>query len=97
MKDNNDQVRAMHIRTSTHTTTRPVAKLISLEVQDRKQNDSITLEGTESINSDVGNEDIQKKADIDTFHTCLVREATFKAIQQMKKWNHMLGLAPEDI
>jgi len=41
---NDGQVRAARIRTSTHTTTRPVAKLYPLEVQDGKQSDSTISE-----------------------------------------------------
>jgi len=92
IKGNDDQVRAAHIRMSTHSTTRPVAKLYPLEVQDGKQNITTTPETKEIVNS-AANEDIQKTVDATT-HT---RAAASKAIQQMKEWNRMLGPAPEDV
>ena len=94
IKGNDDQVRAAHIR-STYLTTRPVAKLYPLEVQDGKQNVTTIPETKEIVNS-VANEDIQKTVDVTT-RTHPVRAAASKAIQQMKEWNRMLGQAPEDV
>ena len=79
IKGNDDQVRATHIRTSTHSTTRSVAKLYPLEVQDGKQNVTTTPQTKEIVNS-VANEDIQKTVDATTY-TRPVRAAASKAIQ----------------
>ena len=92
IKGNDDQVRAAHIRMSTHSTTRPVAKLYPLEVQDGKQNITTTPETKEIVNS-AANEDIQKTVDATT-HT---RAAASKAIQQIKEWKRMLGPAPAEV
>ena len=97
IKGNDDQVRAAHIRTSTHTTTIPVAKLYPLEVQDEKQNDPIAPEDVELSTENVANEDMQKTADTNTVRTRSVRAAASKTIQKMKEWNRVLGPPPEDV
>ncbi|XP_065911109.1 uncharacterized protein [Dysidea avara] len=97
IKGNDDQVRAAHIRTSTHTTTRPVAKLYPLEVQDEKHNDPTAPEDVELSTDNVANEDTQKTADTNTVRTRSVRAAASKAIQKMKEWNRVLGPPPEGV
>jgi len=94
---NDGQVRAAHIRTSTHTTTRPVAKLYPLEVQDGKQSDSTISEDVEVSNNEEPTEETQKTADTDTNCTRRMRVAASKAIQKIKEWNRALGPAPEDV
>jgi len=63
IKGNDGQVRAAHITTSTHTTTRPVAKLYPLEVQDGKKSDASAPEDVELSTNKVANEDTQNTAD----------------------------------
>ncbi|XP_065915754.1 uncharacterized protein [Dysidea avara] len=91
---NDDQVRAAHIRTSTHATTRPVSKLYPLEVQDIEQNGPAITEDVESPTNNIVNEDVQNTA---TIRTRSMRAAASKAIQKMKEWNGLLGLPPEDV
>ena len=94
IKGNDDQVRAAHIRTSTHATTRPVSKLYPLEVQDIEQNGPAITEDVESPTNNIVNEDVQNTA---TIHTRSMRAAASKAIQKMKEWNGLLGPPPEDV
>jgi len=42
-------------------------------------------------------EDTQKTAQNNTARTHLVRVAASKAAQKMKKWNQVLGRAPENV
>jgi len=97
IKGNDGQVRALHIKTSTHTATRPVAKLYPLEVQDGKKGDTSAPEDVELSTNKLVNEGTQSIAETSTVCVCSMKAAASKAIQRMKEWNRVLSQALEDV
>ena len=99
IKGKDGQVRAAHIRTSNHKTTRPVAKLYPMEVHSEcgKQNGTTVPEETERLVDSTPKDNQQKTADTDTTRVRTMRVAASKALEKMKEWSGVLGLPPEDV
>ena len=94
------QVRAAHIRTSNHKTTRPVAKLYPLEVHSEecgKQNSTTVPEEIEQSVDDMPKDDQQDTADTNITPVRNMRAAASKALQKFKEWSGILGPPPEDV
>ena len=87
IQGNDGHVRAAHIRTNSHKTTRPVAKLYPLEVHSELEDDDTTAEV-------VANPSQQKT---DTPRVREVRAAAARTLQKIKQWSKVLGPAPENI
>ena len=90
IKGNDGQVRAAHIRTSNHKTTRSVAKLFPLEVHSEATPE-------EADQSSTSTESQQSTAATETVRVRTMRAAAARALQRMKEWNGALGQPPENV
>ena len=96
------QVRAAHIRTSNHKTTRSVAKLYPLEVHseecEKQNNTTVPIpEETERSVDGMPKGNQQRTAEADVTRVRTMRAAASKALQKIKEWSSVLGPPPEDV
>ena len=93
IKGNDGQVRAAHIKTSSHKTTRPVAKLYPLEVHselsDNSNDDDLTEPDLPASSKETTTSQLPRVR--------RVRVAATRALQKIKEWSGVLGPAPENV
>ena len=93
IKGDDGQVRAAHIKTSSHKTTRPVAKLYPLEVHselsDNSNDDDLTEPDLPTSSKET------TTSQLPCVHR--VRVAATRTLQKNKEWSGVLGPAPENV
>lgn len=103
IKGNDGLVRAAHVRTENHRTTRPIIKLYPLEVSSGsyEEPDQDTLNDAESSrDSIVGYDPVANDTLTDQVtpsRLCEKRKATTEALRRMSEWTNVLLGPPEDV